>query len=126
MDDPRQPILDSVAARQSYAPTEGDLLMVGIRPAFVTSARPLRLLYDDGTVEEPTDITERALSIIEVNGEAPAFLDVAWPYAFTTTVDESMKVAVLMKMAARAPTPEDAATVRGWAVALASGKVPVR
>jgi hypothetical protein len=123
MTDPRTPILNSVSDRQSYDPTDGDFILVGIRPAFVMATG---LLYDDGMHEPIEALHGRAVTRLDIGGTAPSFLDVAWPYAITTVVPEDMKAAVLLRMAARAPTVEDAVKVKGWALDLSRGKVPTR
>lgn len=134
MADLRTPIFASVArAQASFDPAPGDALLVGARQAYVTASGPsgVALHFDDGMTEtQPLEAFRgRALTSLrlrEPGDPSPTFIDTAWALAKSTAVPAGMRATQLAKMAARAPTPEQAAEVRVWSVALANGKTPVR
>ncbi len=134
MADPRTAIFASVArAQASFTPAIGDALLVGARQAYVTASGPagVALHYEDGFTETQSveSLRGRALSTLrlrEPGDPSPTFMDLAWSMATSKSVPAAMRATQLAKMQTRAPTPEDATQVRAWAVALASGKAPVR
>lgn len=134
MSDLRTAIFASVAKAQAkYEPAVGDALLVGTRQAYVTATGPaaVSLHYDDGFEETTTvdALRGRALATLLLRrpgDPSPTFIDVAWALAKSTAIPSDMRATQLAKMQGRAPSVEDAAAVRAWSVALASGKVPVR
>lgn len=134
MPDLRTPIFTSVArAQASFDPSPGDALLIGARQAYVTAIGPsgVALHFDDGMTETQPLAAFRgraltSLRLREPGDPSPSFIDVAWTLAKANSVPAGMRATQLAKMAARAPTPEQAAEVRAWSVALANGKTPVR
>jgi hypothetical protein len=131
--DLRTPIFASVArAQASFEPAPGDALIIGARQAYVTASGPsgAALHFDDGMTEtQPMEAPwprAASLRLREPGDPSPSFIDTAWALAKSNSVPAGMRATQLAKMSARAPTPEQAAEVRAWSVALANGKTPVR
>lgn len=124
--DPRAAIFASVAKAQAeFTPAVGEPVLVGTRQAFVRDVGPsgVTLHYEDGLQEtQPLSaVRSRAIARLQLrspDAKPPAFLTVARRIAVATSVPADMRVAQLARMAARAPSIEDALTVREMALKL--------
>lgn len=130
MADPRTPIFASVARAQAdFDPTFGEPVLVGTRQAFVRDVGPsgVALHYEDGLEEtQPLQaVRGRAIARLQLrspDAKPPAFLTIAQRIAIATSVPADMRVAQLARMAARAPSIEDAVAVRGMALKIGAGQ----
>lgn len=124
--DPRGPIFASVAKAQAeFTPAVGEPVLIGTRQAFVGDVGPsgVTLRYDDGMEEtQPLAVVRgRAIARLQLrapDAKPPAFLTIANRIAIATSVPADLRVAQLARMAARAPSIEDALTVRELALKL--------
>lgn len=124
--DPRAAIFASVAKAQAdFDPVVGEPVLVGTRQAFVRDVGPdgVTLHYEDGMQETQAlqAVRGRALARLQLrspDAKPPAFLTIAHRIAIATYVPADMRVAQLARMAARAPSIEDAVSVRELALKL--------
>ena len=105
-----------------------DRVVAGIRPAVVTAVTggDFRLRFADGT--EETMPQSQAPSIDrQAMGrpvDPPTVVEEAWALATAESVPAEIRAAELARLAAQA-TGEDTTKIRGWAVALLTGR-PVK
>lgn len=126
MTDPRAAIFASVAKAQAgFTPVTGEPVLVGTRQAFVGAVGPsgVTLRYEDGMEETLPLVAVRGRAVARLqlrspDAKPPAFMTIAKRLAVATSVPADMRVAQLARLAARAPSIEDAVAVRELALKL--------
>lgn len=130
MADPRATLLASVARQQADARLAvGDVLVRDGEAVLLTKVGPRVEWRSASGADEGAPLgsfAERAFDEVPLDGAPAVYLDDVWRLASSTGIPRDVRVLAVGRAARRAPTEQDALTVRRWAATLSGGMEPRR